>query len=172
VTLMAHGGAFLAWKTAGVVEARSRRLALVLFALVLVLWPFVTWATRVASPAAFDAFGARPLAWLGAACAAAGLVAALVGLRTGRSLAAFLGSSAFILGILGATAATTYPVLLRALGDPSRSITAPAVASAESALRIALTWFSIGALLALSYFVTVFRLHRGKVAEPREGHGY
>jgi cytochrome d ubiquinol oxidase subunit II len=172
LTLMAHGGAYLAWKTAGVVEERSRRAAVVLFALVLVLWPLVTWGTRTASPAAFVAFGSRPLAWLGAAAAVAGILVAIVGLRTGRSLAGFLGSSAFILGILGATAAVTYPVLLRSVSDPARSITAPAVASPPTALRIALTWFSVGALLALSYFVTVFRLHRGKVPEPREGHGY
>jgi cytochrome d ubiquinol oxidase subunit II len=172
LTLTAHGGAFLAWKTTGPVEERSRTIAGVLVWLVLGLWPLVTWATRIASPAAFDAFGSRPLAWLGGATALAGIAASILGLRTSRALLAFLGSSAFIAGILGATAAMTYPVLLRALGDPSRSITAPAVASAPTALRIGLTWFSVGALLALCYFVAVFRLHRGKVPEPREGHGY
>jgi len=132
----------------------------------------VTWGTRTASPAAFATFGSRPLAWLGAACAILGIAAAVEGLRRKRGLFAFLGSSAFILGILGATAAMTYPVLLRALADPARSITAPAAASAPTALRIAFNWFVIGALLALTYFVVVFRLHRGKVAPPREGHGY
>jgi cytochrome d ubiquinol oxidase subunit II len=169
---MAHGGAFVAWKTAGPVEERSRRVAGILLWLVLGLWPVVTWATRIASPAAFDAFGSRPLAWVGASASLAGIAASILGLRTGRALLAFLGTSAFIAGILGATAAMTYPVLLRALGDSSRSITAPAVASAPTALRIGLTWFSVGAVLAFCYFVAVFRLHRGKVPEPREGHGY
>src|SRR5262249_43244566 len=172
VTLMAHGGAFLAWKTAGAVEGRSRRFALALYGLVLVLWPVVTWGTRTASPDTFATFGQRPLAWLGGACALLGIAAAVSNLRKGYGLSAFLGSCAFIAGILGATAAMTYPVLLRAHGDPTRSITAPAVASAPTALRTALAWFSVGALLALTYFVTVFRLHRGKTAEPREGHGY
>jgi cytochrome d ubiquinol oxidase subunit II len=172
VTLAAHGALFLAWKTTGEVERRSRRLAAVLLVVVALGWPLVTWATRVANPAAFATFGARPLAWLGAALALAGIATAFLGLRARRALASFLGSSAFIAGILGATAAITFPMLLRATGDPSRSMTAYAAAAAPSGLRIALSWFAVGAPLALLYFVTVFRLHRGKVAEPREGHGY
>ena len=171
-TLMAHGGSFLAWKAAGVVEQRSRKLSVVLFGVVAALWPFVTWATHVANPTVFATFGERPLAWLGAAAALSGISAAFWGLRAGRGLVAFLGSCAFIAGILGATAAMMFPVLLRAIADPSRSITAPAVASTPGGLRVALVWFSVGAPLALAYFVTVFRLHRGKVPPPREGHGY
>src|SRR5262245_26781068 len=105
LTLMAHGGAFLAWKATGRVEERSRAIAGVLLGVVLLLWPLVTWATRVASPAAFDAFGSRPLAWIGGAVALAGITGSIVGLRTRRALLAFLASSAFIAGILGATAA-------------------------------------------------------------------
>jgi cytochrome d ubiquinol oxidase subunit II len=172
LTLMAHGGAFLVWKTDGSVAERSRRLAALLFGVVALLWPVVTWATRVASPRAFSSFAERPLAWAGAAAALIGIGAAIAGLRAGSGLVAFLGSSAFIVGILGATAAMTYPVLLRALSDPSRSLTASAVASPLGSLRIAINWFWIGLLLALSYLVLVFRLHRGKLKPPREGHGY
>lgn len=172
VTLMAHAGAFLAWKTRGAVEERSRRLSAVLVGVVAVAWPLVTWATHVVSPAAFATLRERPLAWLGAAAALAGIAAALYGLNARRGLIAFLGTCAFIAGILGATAAMTFPVLLRATSDPSRSITAHAAAAAPAGLRVALRWFSLGAPLALAYFVTVFRLHRGKVREPREGHGY
>ena len=172
LTLAAHGGAFLTWKTAGAVEHRSRTLSGALFGMVAVLWPFVTWATHVASPSAFATFGERPLAWLGTAAALSGIVTAFWGLRTRRGLVAFLGSCAFIAGILGATAAMTYPILLRSLADPSRSVTAQAVAAPPSGLQVAVTWFSVGAPLALAYFTTLFRLHRGKVPPPREGHGY
>jgi cytochrome d ubiquinol oxidase subunit II len=172
LTLMAHGGAFLSWKAHGAVEERSRRLSLVLTCSVAVLWPLVTWATRVVSPSAFATFRERPLAWLGGFAALSGIATAFQGLRTRRGLTAFLGSCAFIAGILGATAAMTFPVLLRATTDPSRSISADAVASAAGGLRTAVGWFSIGAPLALAYFIVVFRLHRGKVGEPREGHGY
>jgi cytochrome d ubiquinol oxidase subunit II len=172
LTLMAHGGTFLAWKTDGPVEERSRRAALTLFGVVAALWPVVTWATHVASPAAFATLGQRPLAWLGAAAAVAGLAAALRGLLKGRGLGAFLGSCAFIAGILAATAVMTFPVLLRSSGDPARSLTAYAAASAPSGLRTALGWFSIGAPLAAAYFIMLFRLHRGKIGPAREGEGY
>jgi len=163
LTLMAHGAAFLAWKTAGALEERSRRFSLVLFALVTALWPVVTWATRAVSPTAFATLADRPLAWLGATAAVAGLGCAFYGLATRRQLFAFLGSAAFITGILGSTAAMMFPVLLRAIDDPSRSLTAYAAASAPSGLATALGWFSLGAPLVAVYFVIVFRLNRGKV---------
>ena len=171
-TLAAHGACFLAWKTAGAVEERSRRLGLVALGAIAVAWPVVTWATRVASPTAFATFGERPLAWAGAAAAATGMAVAFRGLLLRRGLVAFLGSSAYITGILGATASMMFPVLLRATADPALSITAQAAASPAGGLRIALAWFSVGAPLALAYFVTLHRLHRGKVAPPEDGHGY
>jgi cytochrome bd ubiquinol oxidase subunit II len=172
VTLMAHGGAFLAWKTDGAVEARSRKLSLALFGAVAALWPLVTWATHVASPAAFTTMSARPLAWLAAAAALVGFATAVRGLWVGRALVAFLGSCAFIAGLLGATAALTFPVLLRSSGDASRSLTAYAAASSPAGLRAALAWFALGAPLALTYFIVLYRLHRGKIPPAREGEGY
>ncbi len=172
LTLAAHGGAFLAWKTEGAVEERSRRAAFALFLLVAALWPIVTWATRAVSPAAFASFPERPLAWLGAAAAALGLLATVVCLLRRRPLLAFLGSCAFIAGVLGATAAMTFPVLLRAVSDPARSLTARAAAAHPSSLRTAAGWLSLGLPLAVFYFFTLFRLHRGKFPAPREGEGY
>lgn len=172
LSFAAHGGAFLAWKTDGDVYERSRRSSLVLFGLVALLWPAVTWATLVASPVSFTTFPERPLAWLGAAASVLGLAAVFQGLSRRRPLAAFLGSCAFIAGILGATAAMTFPVLLRASGDPSRSLSAYAAAAAPGGLRTALGWFSVGAPLAVAYLVTVFRLHRGKATPAGDGEGY
>lgn len=171
VTLAAHGGAFLAWKTEGEVHERSRRLSLALFGLATLLWPAVSWGTFVASPAFFTTFARRPLAWVGAVAAILGLAAALRGLATRRPLAAFLGSCGFVAAILLATAALMFPILLRSTGDAARSVTAYNAAAASGGLRTALGWFSLGAPLVVAYFVVVFRLHRGKVT-PREGEGY
>src|SRR5262249_38208840 len=136
------------------------------------LWPVVTWATREACPVAFVGIGHRPLAWLGAGAAVLGLIAAFSGLRSGRPLAAFLGSCSFIAGLLGATSALTFPVLLPSTGDSARSITAYAAASPAASLRTAMGWFSIGVPLAIGYFVVLFRLHRGKVVAAADGEGY
>jgi len=87
-----------------------------------------------------------------------------------RPLAAFLGSCAFLAGMLGATAACLFPVLLRCTTDPALSITAANAGSTVSGLRTALRWWSIGAPLAVAYLVVLFRLHRGRAAVGPEGY--
>jgi hypothetical protein len=57
-----------------------------------------------------------------------------------------------------------YPVMLYAPNDPSRSLTALNAASSAHALTVGLYWWPVGAVLATTYFVVLFRLHRGKVS--------
>jgi cytochrome d ubiquinol oxidase subunit II len=170
--LTAHGGAYLTWKTEGVVRERSRRAALRLFGAVVLLWPLVTVATSRVQPEFLRSLALRPVAWIFAAGAAGGLVSALASLRSGRDRSAFLGSCAFVGGLSLATAACVFPVMLRAIGDPSHSMTAANSAADPAGLSTALRWFSFGFPLAILYFVVLFRLHRGKVAAAPEGEGY
>src|SRR5262249_18986798 len=131
-----------------------------------------TWATVAVHPAMFAGFAHRPLAWFGFGLALAGAIAVAVGLRRGRDRAAFLGSSGFVAGLLVATAASLFPVMLRAVPDGALSITAHAASSDPHGLRVALGWWSLGFPLALAYFVSLLRLHRGRVQAAREGEGY
>ena len=170
--LAGHGGTYLAWKTSGEVQARSRATGRRLIAATALLWPLVTASTLRVSPRFFDALLSRPLAWLLGTAALAGLAISFASLSRGRDLAAFLGSCAFVAGLSGATAACSFPVLLRATGGDTLSLTAENAAGDPSGLRTALVWFSIGMPLAVLYFVTVLRLHRGKAAAARDGEGY
>jgi cytochrome d ubiquinol oxidase subunit II len=172
LALTAHGAAFLTWKTDGAVHLRSRRAGTLLLVLVAALWPVVTLATRSVHPEFFSGFASRPLAWLAALVAVAGLATAIVAIRRGRELASFLGSCAFLAGMLGATAAGLFPVLLRSAEDPSRSLTAFAASNDALGLRVALGWLAIGLPLALGYFTIVFRMHRGKAVAAVKGEGY
>ena len=86
-------------------------------------------------------------------------------------MTALLASSAFLLGILAATAVSAYPAMIRDVGDPSRSLTAFNAAAGPSALAAGLRWWPIGAALAVAYVIVLFRLHRGK-AQAADGHGY
>ena len=83
--------------------------------------------------------------------------------RRGRDLAAFLSSSAFLLGMLAATLAGQYPFWLRSTLDPSYSLTALNSASDHYGLRVALTWWPVGIALVAVYFTFLFRWMRGKV---------
>jgi cytochrome d ubiquinol oxidase subunit II len=172
VALVGHGAVFLAWRTDGAVHERSRTLARVVFLLLAVLWPLVTWATAVVNPDLLRVLPARPFAWVGLALAVGGLVSVFVALSRDRSLAAFLGSAAWIAGMLVATAACLFPVLLRAVPDPAHSLTVYGAGNTTGGLRTALGWWIIGFPIAVAYFVVLFRLHRGKVVAARDGEGY
>lgn len=170
--LSAHGAAYLAWKTSGAVEERSRQAGRRLFALVGLLWALVTAATIRLNPSFLHALSSRLLVGLLGAIALAGYLLAIGGLSRGRQLAAFLGSSAFLAGLSLATAACSFPVLLRARGDDALSLTTQNAGGDPAGLRTALVWLSVGVPLAVFYFVTIFRLHRGKAAPARDGEGY
>ena len=160
--LLAHGGAFLALRTDGDIRARSVLVARRALIMTTVAWPLVTWATATVRPGFFDAFGTRPLAWGCIALAAAGLVAAFVAPSRGRDGWAFAGTSAFLAGLLAATAVCAYPVLLLAVPDSARSLTVRGAASPDVSLRGAIAWYPIGLALAITYQVIVARLHRNR----------
>ncbi len=172
VALAGHGAAFLAWRTGGEVGERSRRWGLRLHVALAALWPVTTLATHTVNPTLLPALPGRPLAWLSLGLAVWGLAWAIRSGVRGRALAAFLGSSAFLTGMLGATAACLFPVMLRALPDPSRSITAYAGGATPDGLRTALGWWVIGFPIALIYFVTLFRIHRSRASATHDGAPY
>ena len=124
-----------------------------------VAWPLITWATVEVYPDMLAAFVRRPFAWLAA-------LGALLG------IAAFLGTSGLVGGLLVATAATTFPVMLRAVPDATRSITATSAGGDAAGLRTALGWWVIGFPIAIGYLVLLLRLHRGKAMAPKDGEGY
>jgi len=169
VALGAHGAAYLAWRTTGELQARSRRAAVMGHGALLVMWPLATWATWTVNPAMLHAVPERPLAWLAVVIAAFGLGAALRFGARRRPLAAFLGSSAFLAGMLAATAACFYPVMLRAIPDASHSILATGGGNTPEGLSIALRWWAAGFPLVIAYFAILFRIHRGKATATPEG---
>jgi len=172
VTVAAHGSVFLAWKTEGPVHDRSKALAMPLWSLALLLWTLATLATWMVNPAIFQHWQHAPLAWAGTLLFLAGLVLVFTGIKRENFLQAFLGSGAFILGILAASAASVYPVMLKSTLDPAFDLTALNASVGEHGLRAGLVWWLVGFPLAIGYLVFLFRFHRGKVKAATEGEGY
>jgi cytochrome d ubiquinol oxidase subunit II len=172
VAIAAHGAIFLAWKTDAIVQSRARRAATWSYLFVAILWPVLTWTTSAVHPDLFAMLTRRPIALATTAVAMAGLVAVGLGLRRARYLLAFVGSSAFLIGVLAATAASVFPVMLRATGGDSLSLTAYNAGAPASSLRSALGWWVVGFPIAIAYFVVLFRLHRGKAIAATGRDGY
>ncbi|HMF94053.1 MAG TPA: cytochrome d ubiquinol oxidase subunit II [Vicinamibacterales bacterium] len=164
LALTGHGAAFLVWKTDGPMRERSRTAAMRLYMLVATAWPLLTAATWWVNPRLFAAFQQRPLAMMSALVALAGLAALAAGLRRQRDGLAFLGSCAFLIGMLAATAACVFPTMLRSVVNEGWSLTAYNASAPAASLDRGIRWWAIGLPLAVIYFVIVFRLHRGRTS--------
>ncbi len=172
VAILHHGALFLAWRTDGAVQARSTRRAARLFPVLIALWVLATIATAYVSPEIFQGLAAHPLAWLATALFLGGLAVSFRARHRGKDLAAFVGSGAFLLGLLAATVASVYPTLLKSSLDPSASLTAHNAAASPHSLAVGLVWWPLGFVLAVFYTAVIFRVHRGKAQSAADGEGY
>ena len=85
--------------------------------------------------------------------------------------AAFLGSTFYIVGMLVGAAFALYPVVLPASTDPAhRSLTIYNTAASHHGLSVGVIWEIPGVILAVAYFVLLFRMFRGKVRLDGEGY--
>jgi cytochrome bd ubiquinol oxidase subunit II len=161
--LAVHGALYLAWRTTGPVRERSLAFAREAWKPALVLWAAATAATAWVRPDLYSGLASRPWAFPFVAVAIAGAWGTFRFPRLGKELAAFLSSSAFLLGMLAATLAGQYPFWLRSTIDLSHSLTALNSASDHYGLRVALTWWPAGIALVAVYFTFLFRWMREKV---------
>lgn len=171
-TIIAHGALFLAWKTDDEVRSRCRKVALPLWSVAAGFGVVATWATAQANPDIYANLPKAPLAWLGLSLFAIGTVTVYWAQPRERDLLAFVGSSIFIVGILTATAAALFPVMLRSTLNPAWSFTAYNASVSQAAMMAGTKWWFLGFPLVLGYFSIVFRLHRGKARAAADGEGY
>jgi cytochrome d ubiquinol oxidase subunit II len=172
LTIASHGALFLAWKTEGAVHERARKAALPMWVLTSVVGGLVTIATAHVNPDIYKNLPSAPLAWIGILLFMAGLATVFWGQSRRRTLLAFVGSAAFIVGLLAATAACVFPVMLKSSLDAAWSLTAYNTAVSPHGLRTGAKWWFLGFPIALLYFVFLFKIHRGKVKTAADGEGY
>jgi cytochrome bd ubiquinol oxidase subunit II len=167
VTFAAHGANALVLKTEGPVHDRSLRLARQLWKIVLLLLALVTFETWQVRPELFSGMSPKPIAWLGLAAVIIGAMMIFTGLRGKGELRAVIGSSLFIAGLMIAGAASVFPIMLRSTLAPEDSLSAYQNAAAGHGLAIALVWWPIALILAVGYFLFIYRHYLGKV-KPSE----
>jgi cytochrome d ubiquinol oxidase subunit II len=168
VTLGAHGSYYVALKTDEDLGRRARGFALL-------CWPlqfFLTFSTLVATyfirPEIMANYSRHKIGLLVPIVVVACLGVMLWANPKGKEKLAFVASSLYIIAMLVGVALALYPVLLPAR-DRQYDLTIYNCAAGSHGLNVGLVWWTFGAVLAVAYFVFVYRMFRGKV-QLGEGH--
>ena len=169
VTLIVHGANFIAVKTDGDLNSRSRTISRRFTYVAVVLTVLATAFTFWVSPWMLESFNERPYGYVLPLVAIAGLVGMVLFNLRNDDRAAFLSSGAYIIGMLTSTVFGVYPKVLPAV-DPANSLTIYNASASQYGLTVGLVWWSIGMVLAVVYFVVIYRLFRGKVSLEDEGY--
>jgi cytochrome d ubiquinol oxidase subunit II len=166
--LIVHGASYIAVKTEGALNARTRRIARYAWLATIALTIPATIATFYVQPAAQTSFSQRPWGYIFPLIALAGLAGIGYFSFTGHDLRAFAASGAFLAGMLASQAFALYPMVLPAV-NPANSLT---IANASGSLygqTVGLIWWSIGMVLATIYFIIIYRMFWGKVPQSPQG---
>jgi cytochrome d ubiquinol oxidase subunit II len=168
VTLAAHGSYYVALKTDEDLGRRARGFALL-------CWPvqfFLTCSSLIATyfirPGIMANYAQHKIGLLVPAVVVSSLAVMLWANPKGKEGLAFLASSFYVVAMLLGAAFALYPVVLPAR-DHRYDLTIDNTAAGAHGLRVGFAWWTLGAILAVAYFVFVYRMFRGKV-RLAEGH--
>ena len=172
VALAIHGALYLAVKTEGDLQARARtfvrRSWTVLFAITVIS----LIATIVVRADSLINYYAYPVALVIPLLVIGSLGGILYFCRSGADRKAFASSCVYLATMLVGAAASLYPRLLPSSSDPARDITVTNAISGSYTLRVGLAWWAVGMVLAVVYFVVIYRMFRGKVTLDGGGYGH
>ncbi len=171
-TLTVHGANFLAMKSEGEVQKRSRSIALISWWGVLATSIVALIATSSIRPEIWQNYSDHPWGYIFPLLGLLGLIGMLYHNRTKQDFRAFVSSATFIGGMLASTAFGLFPNVLPASTDPKFSLTVYNTAAGEYGLGVGIVWWTIGIVIALGYFTYLFYSFRGKVTLSTEGEGY
>jgi cytochrome d ubiquinol oxidase subunit II len=170
VTLAAHGSLYVAVKTDGELNRRTRNVALWAWPLQLTLTIVGLVATCYVQPTVLDNYKQHVIGYLIPLIVFGSLSVMLSAIRKGLDKLAFAASVFYIVGMLVGAAFALYPVVMPASTNPAYNLTIYNTAAGRHGLTVGFTWWILGMILALGYFVLLFRMFRGKVR--LEGEGY
>ena len=172
VALTMHGALYVVRKTEPPISSRARRLALIVWPVLLIVTLLSLAATMYARPEVLANYRAQPLGLLIPLAVAGALGMILHGTLAKKERLAFAGSTSYLADMLVGAAFALYPNVPPASTGSAYSLTIHNTAAARYGLTIGIIWWILGMALALGYFFFVYRLFRGKVKLEAEGEGY
>src|SRR5271167_1989122 len=163
VTLVVHGSLYLAIKTEGELNDRVRKVASVLRPVQVLLTIVSLIATIYAVPNVLENYSKWPIGYLVPAVVIGSLAYLSFAHSRRDERGAFLASCTYIVGMLVGAAFALYPNVLPASTGQQYSLTIYNTAAGAHGLAVGLVWWTLSMIIALGYFVFVYRMFRGKV---------
>jgi len=169
--LTMHGCIYLAVKTEGAMNTRARKIAGTAMWMVLAMTVLAGPATVYVRPEILGNFKTWPLGLILPVLAISGLLWVRISFRKGKDLQAFIGSCAYLAGALGGAVFGLYPVILPAVGEEKNTLTIFNSSTSEYGMKVGVVWWLIGFIMAVFYFVHLYRMFQGKVNQQPPGYG-
>jgi cytochrome d ubiquinol oxidase subunit II len=162
--LAIHGCYWVALKTQGGLQERSRELAWRMWWVVVAFTVIITIVSFRIQPNILQEFSAHKWGYVFPLLAFAGLAGMRIWGARDQDLHAFLSSCLYLVGMLTSTVFGVFPYVLPSNVSPAASLTVISAAAAEHGLYVGLAWWIPGMTLAAFYSFFVYRHFRGKVA--------
>jgi cytochrome d ubiquinol oxidase subunit II len=170
LALAHHGALWVALKTHDPIRGRAAKSAAWIWPLLVLAVVVVTVFTFRIQPHVPERLSAHPLGYIFPLIAVTGLAVSFWLRRQGKELGAFLGSVAFLVGMLLAVSFGLYPMVLPATNGPAASLTVSNAMGPAHGMAVAFWWWIPGMILVTAYTVFIYRGMPGKVST--EGEGY
>lgn len=168
--LSLHGGLYLAVKTEGSLQQRSRVAVRRLWIVVVLLTIAGVPATIIARHDTLANYYSNPVLFAVPLAVLLALVGIIHFLRRQDDRKSFTCSCLYLALMLVGAALGLYPRLLPSSDKPERDITISKALAGPYALRVGLLWWAFGMCLALTYFVIMYRMFRGKITATNDAH--
>jgi cytochrome bd ubiquinol oxidase subunit II len=165
--LSLHGAHYAVLKTSGAMNARARIVARRLWPVVIAATAVSLGATLAIRPGLARNYQNAPAFYLIPALVVASLIAMKM-MRTERAV--FLSSCAYLALMMLGAAVAVYPNLLLSSRDAAQNITMFNAHAGEHSMAVGLIWWSFGIVLAIGYFIYVYKMFGGKVTGEASGH--
>jgi cytochrome bd ubiquinol oxidase subunit II len=170
VALCMHGANYLVVKTDGELNERARKTSLALTPVLLVLTLVSLFATLSIHPNLLANYKALPIGYAIPVLVFASLIGVFIFQKGRQEVLAFVCGALYLAFMLVGAVYSLYPVILPAL-DPQYNLTIANSITSSYALQVGLRWWTLGIVIALGYFVFLYRMFRGKVTLEDGGYG-
>ena len=163
LALAVHGSLWVALKTGGSLQERTRLFAAKCWAGSVVFTLMITMTSFVIQPNLLREFRRHPWGLLFPASAVAGMICTRYFSSRQCDLGAFRASCLYLTGMLSSAAFGVFPNVLPSNISPTFSLTVDNAAAAQHGLIVAMWWFVPGMVFAIAYSVLIYRHFAGKV---------